>query len=42
MTNNIISKATGKHSSEKSQRISDLTITILEKVFNSDKEKKCG
>ena len=34
VTNNTISKATGKHFNEKSHRISDMTITVLEKVFN--------
>ena len=34
VTNNVISKATGKHFNEKSHRVSDMTITILEKIFN--------
>ena len=36
VSNNVISKATSKHFNEKSHRISDMTITILEKVFNSN------
>ena len=34
VTNNVTSKATGKHFNEKSHRMSDMTITILEKNFN--------
>ena len=34
VTNNVTSKATGKHFNEKSHRVSDMTITILEKIFN--------
>ena len=34
--NKILSKATGKHFNEVGHRESDMTITILEKVFNTN------
>ena len=36
VTNNVTSIVTGKRFNEKSHRISDMTITILEKVLNSN------
>ena len=36
VVNNKLSKATGEHFNQKGHKVSDMTVTVLEKIFSSD------
>ena len=42
VTAKMENKATGKHFNKPGHSVNDMTVTVIEKIFNNDRGRKCG